>query len=223
MTADSDARHFNPESKRFNLMLDLRPRLAVAFLILLLMACQESPNPAAVHPTAQPSANPQPTEVLPGSELLPAAEAHPTATLPASLDPTAPVAVASGNPNLNLSDLQSLELLISNPYLNAQGESLTLQPVLKDANGQTLNAADFPLAWFSSRPADFAIDATGKVTALVDYGYSQITLRVPGTALEASQLVSVTIPTGSGGGSVSGGTTAGPTQEDVNGKIEFQF
>jgi hypothetical protein len=128
--------------------------------------------------------------------------------------------VAPGKPAQDLSLLKSLTVLASKVYLDKKGEVVNLQPVLKDAAGQPLNTVDFPLEWLSSRPADFAVDATGKVTALVEYGYSEITLRVPGTDLAVKQLLSVTELIGSSSG---GSSSFGPTQENVNGTIEFQF
>lgn len=166
-----------------------------------------SPEPG-VSPTAEPQSTPSPTPPTP------------TAIAP-SLSPDEPIAVSTGTPGQNLSVIQALGIEASKRFLDGKGETASLKAVLKDASGQALNPADFPLEWFSSRPADFAVDATGKVTALVDDGYTEISLRVTGSDLEARQLISVTAPVG--GTSSRNSNNAGPTQENVNGNIEFQF
>lgn len=130
------------------------------------------------------------------------------------------MAVSSGKPGQDLSQVKSLSLIASQRFLNASGETLQLTPVLKDAQGNTLTAADFPLEWRSSRPLDFGVNAEGKVTALVGSGYSNISLTLTGTTMSVVQLVSVA--SGEGGGSGSGQAKE-PTEENVNGEIKFQF
>lgn len=196
-------------------------------LSLGLTACVPPSTPAGPSPSASPalaaSASPNPSPSSgPSSGLGAVAGANPSAapTPTVSLNPSQPVAVAPGKPAQDLSLLKSLTVLASKVYLDKKGEVVNLQPVLKDAAGQPLNTVDFPLEWLSSRPADFAVDASGKVTALVEYGYSEITLRVPGTDLAVKQLLSVTELVGTSSG---GSGSVGPTQENVNGTIEFQF
>ncbi|MGV3526844.1 MAG: IPT/TIG domain-containing protein [Candidatus Sericytochromatia bacterium] len=84
--------------------------------------------------------------------------------------------------------------IVGKRYLEGKGESIQLNAVLKDAAGNMLNPADFPLDWLSSRPQDFWVDNTGKVVAQTDYGYSQVTVRVKGTDVAFQQLVSVSAP-----------------------------
>ena len=167
-----------------------------------------------------PSTNLLPTD---NHENLSGAIPNSIPTPQASQNPTQPVATSSGKPDQDLSLLKSLGILANKVYLDYKGEAIILKPLLKDAQGQLLNTSDFPLEWLSSRPADFAIDASGKVTALVEYGFSEITLRVPGTQLAVKQMLSVTENVGTGSGSGSGTGNSGPTQENVNGNIEFQF
>jgi hypothetical protein len=60
-------------------------------------------------------------------------------------------------------------------------------------------AGEIPLEWSSSRPQDFLVDAEGNVQALVDYGYSEIIVKIVGTNYEARTVVNVNLG-GSGGG-----------------------
>lgn len=84
--------------------------------------------------------------------------------------------------------------ILGKAFLEAEGQSTEFKAILKDADGQVLNSADFPLEWLSSRPQDFSIDNSGKVVALTDYGYTYVTVRVKGTDLEYRQLLSVNSP-----------------------------
>jgi hypothetical protein len=93
-------------------------------------------------------------------------------------------------------------------FLQAKGESSTFEVVLLDRAGQEIQAS-VPLNWQSSRPEDFSVNAQGLITALVDTGYSEITVRIPGTAFEARSVINVNSPgSGTGGGGGSGGGSA---------------
>lgn len=187
-------------------------------LLVFLGACQSAPSaqiatlpssaPTPV-PTASVMARPEPS-VQPQSTALPGGLPSPVST---------PVAVSSVQPQSPLAQLQSLQIQVNNPFLDGIGQSVKLNPLIKDLSGNLLAAELFPLEWYSSRPADFAVDGKGYVTALVEYGYSEITLKIPGTALSAKQLISVTTLTGTGGG----GAAAKATQEKISGSVKFEF
>jgi uncharacterized protein YjdB len=140
---------------------------------------------------------------------------------PHSNDPSSPLpandSLARTPTSSLLPQVQSVSLMVSKRYLDNKGESVQLTPVLKDTNGQILNAENYTLKWNSSRPADLIVDDNGMVTALVEYGYAEISLRISG--IEAKQLISVTTLVGS---SSSGGNTVLGT-ESIDGQIEFQF
>lgn len=86
---------------------------------------------------------------------------------------------------------------MSKRFLNAQGETASLQAVLLDAKGQTLDPKAFPLVWSSSRTSDFSVDQTGQAIALVEEGFSEISVQLQGTELTAKQLLSISVGNGS--------------------------
>lgn len=191
--------------------------------LLILFGCQTTPTPSPPFPISPSASASAPVITAPPKPLTPQApiaSAIPTTSPTLSApDPTQPIAVAPGQPGIDLSAISALELKVSNPYLDGMGETTQLQAVLKDRQGQALAPQKYPLEWLSSRPGDFSVDASGKVTALVEYGYSEITLKIAGTSLSAKQLLSVTTLTGSGGS----GSAAKPTQEKVSGSVKFEF
>jgi len=160
----------------------------------LLGACQAqstSPLPAPAplaSPVAMASPSPSPEEPEPEAtaSLLP----EPTATLP--------------------SELAELRLSPHNTrFLSAQGAQVSWQVEPLDAAGRLLTDS-VPLQWRSSRPQDFSVDAQGVLTALVETGYAEITVSIPGTSLLARSLIHVNPSAGSrrshhtGGGGQSG-------------------
>jgi hypothetical protein len=196
----------------------MHKKFSLFFLASCLLAC--TPQTPSVSSSPTPSSSIAPPEVgspAPQSTATPTAPITAPTTAPA-LSPSQPVAIATGKPGQDLSLIQSISIEASKRFLDGQGESVVLKPVLKDAAGQTLNSADFPLQWFSSRPTDFSVDASGKVTALVDYGYSMISLKIPGTNIEAQQQLSVNAIASSGGGSAPK-----PTRESISGSVKFDF
>ncbi len=188
------------------------------FSLSLLLGCGPSPNPPGIvpSPSASPSSTPAPAETpMPSATVLPSPSSSPVLTTP---NRSTPVALASGQPGVDLSILSSVELKVGNPFLDGMGETTLLQPLLKDKQGQPLDPFKYPLEWLSSRPSDFAIDASGKVTALVEYGFTTIYLKIPGTSLMAQQQISVNTLAATGGSSAPK-----PTRESIKGGVKFEF
>ena len=155
-----------------------------------------SPSPDAVAPTAQPN---------PSSSALPS--------------PSGAGASASPGTGEGAAAIEALRLETSTRFLSANGQRVQLN--VRDQNGQPI--APERLSFVSSRPQDLSVDAQGNVEARVNDGFSTITVRLKSSYLSAEQLFSVSSPLSGGGGGSSNNTPAGPTQENVNGQIEFQF
>lgn len=146
---------------------------------------------------------------------------------------TQPTPTASSTPgtgttnNINISQISRLELDAAQRFLSASGQSAKVTVRFIDANGNLLSLNNVPVSYTVSRPTDFRVSEDGTVTALVNEGFSDIIVTLPGSNLSAKQLFSVSSPSGGssggGGGSSSGNTNTQPTQENVNGQIEFQF
>lgn len=172
--------------------------LAGLGLCLCLWACA----PASVFtPSLGPSA---PSTVLPGKgpeQLLPT-------PLPTPLSGTGAAPQASAEP-VSVA-VAGLRFAAVDRFLDAAGERQRLQVVLLDVQGQPL-AVDLPLEWSSSRPQDIRVSSDGQIEALVDFGYSQIEVRLPGTDFVTGVLINVNNSglsaggSGSGNGSGSGG------------------
>lgn len=88
------------------------------------------------------------------------------------------------------SSVANLRLNAASRFLSAKGESLKLQVELFDAKGQIV-PEQAGLVWSSSRPQDFSVDPSGKVTALTEIGFSEIGVRLAGTELKASLIINV--------------------------------
>ncbi|PKL79305.1 MAG: hypothetical protein CVV27_02060 [Candidatus Melainabacteria bacterium HGW-Melainabacteria-1] len=156
-----------------------------------LPGASSTPNIAPASPDAtgsQPGANP-----TPGPDGLPQASPIPGSAVPGALPP-------------GLAGIRFLAGL--NRFLDDQGESVNLGVELLNAAGQVL-PGQVALEWSSSRPQDLIVDASGKVTALVDQGYTEIRVRVPGSSFEATTIINVNST--SGGNSGSSGQTGKAT------------
>lgn len=135
-----------------------------------------------------------PVNSQPGSSAPPAPGISP---IPATQPTVRPTPQPVAQPPVGLA---SLALAVPTRYLYAKGESVRLGVVLLDAAGRPLTpAGPLALEWSSSRPGDLSVDTGGTVTALVADGYSEISVRLGGTAFSAATLLSVT-DLASGGG-----------------------
>lgn len=168
-------------------------------------------------PSAQQTTVPVAQPVASTAPLKQDTPARPS-TVPAPTGPV-PVAVSSGQPGIDLTVLASLELQGATPYLNNVGQTTQLIPLLKSKTGETLDPVKYPLQWSSLRPADFSVDATGKVTALVENGYTIVYVQVPGTSLTAQYQLSITTVESGG----SGASSAKPSSEKISGSVKFEF
>lgn len=182
-------------------MFKSRHSLALALSLCLTACAPQAASPLA-NPTAPvPSATPVSTS-LPGSP--PGSLPQPDASSTPVLTPT-PSPTVSASPGLpaNLAGIRFGEL---DRFLGYEGESTRFAVIALDGEGRPLDTV-LPLEWSSSRPQDFSVDATGKLTALVRSGYSEIVVRVPGTAYEIRTIVNVSTGSSSGGG---GGSASAP-------------
>lgn len=159
--------------------------LAAGLGISLLLAC--SPTPSTPQPTVP--ANPTPT----AEPLAPAEEPSPAPT--PQPEPTAePVPAQTPDP---LAQIVSLEFTLGEQrFFNRIGEVRTLTFRALDAQGQEVPIQANQLEWSTSRPQDIPVTETGEATAVGDYGYSEITIKVPGSDIQAS--VRMTISDGEG-------------------------
>lgn len=185
------------------------PRLLAFFALLGLVACTPS-APLPSEPTL-PISSPQPAPSGGSPTPSPASSsATPMASPSASALPPAP----------GTRTIQALKLEGSR-FLNASGQRITLS--VRDQDGTVI--APEQLRFVSSRPQDLRVDAQGQVQALVDNGFSTITISLLGSDLQIEQLFSVASPSSSwsGGGGGGGGGGSAPTQENVSGQVAFQF
>lgn len=98
----------------------------------------------------------------------------------------------------------------NNRFLNQKGSTTTFAIEFIDSSGKTIAVNNAPLEWTSSRPQDFSVDSNGKLTALVEVGFSTIEVRVKGTQLDARSVINVASGS-SGGGGGGGGSSTSPT------------
>jgi len=166
-------------------------------LSLSLLAC--SPEASAPQPTPPvtsapvASAEPEPATVASPEPTAPEASAEP-APPPTSATP-APTPEPTPAPTANpLAQVASLSFTTTNRFLNSVGETRELTFQALDAAGQALTIAATALEWLSSRPQDVTVSDAGVVTALQGYGSSDITVRVPGTEIQAQIRISVSDP-----------------------------
>ncbi|PIQ24624.1 hypothetical protein COW36_11445 [bacterium (Candidatus Blackallbacteria) CG17_big_fil_post_rev_8_21_14_2_50_48_46] len=115
-------------------------------------------------------------------------------------EPETPQSTASTEPKTKvfhaspelIASVNALKISVSSRFLSGIGDSRQITITALDANGQPLDISNLPLEYHSSRPQDFQITPQGQLTALVDFGYSEIQVTLPGTSASASLLFSVT-------------------------------
>ena len=162
---------------------------------------------ASALPSATPgaSANPSDNTGSASTPLTPNASATPSANASA---PVNGGVNTGGSVNVSLpANLSSIRFATIDRFLDAKGEATRYQVELVDSLGNLI-PVEVPLEWSSSRLQDFSVDANGNIKALVDFGYSTIEVKIPGTAFEARTVVNVTSPS-SGGGSGGGSGASG--------------
>ncbi|MGV3526504.1 MAG: hypothetical protein ACO1RX_19960 [Candidatus Sericytochromatia bacterium] len=174
----------------------------------LLAACQAAPPTGNISAqpsvSADPVASPRPVP----STAPPSPAVEPSPSVGPSVTPS--VTPTNAPPLLVPAHLASIRFSPDSPrFFTAAGETASLQIELRDAAGQPVSGSA-PLEWTSSRPDDFGVDATGRVTALRDQGFSEIGVRVAGTDLRARLLLSVSSNDSGGGGGSSGGDSSAP-------------
>ena len=165
--------------------------LTILSLALLLSACQTNNFPVTT-PSTTPSAAPtavaeiDPND-LPGSQPTPQPNATATPAPAAS-----PTPLPEPTPTASLpAGLSAIRLTADNRHFSSKGETTHMHVTLLDAQGREIQGS-VPLSWSSTAPDSFSVDASGQVTALVNYGYADIVVLVPGTNLSAKLLVSAT-------------------------------
>ncbi|MEZ0371764.1 MAG: IPT/TIG domain-containing protein [Candidatus Sericytochromatia bacterium] len=159
-------------------------------LALLLASCVSVPTGQGAPATAPGQTD---TPATLGSSSRP--ELHATPAPPGSdssaTPASAPMQASPSSPTLP-AGLAQILIRESGRFLAGKGASTQLQVDFLDADGQTLQVGNLPLEWSSSRPQDIQVDQTGKVTALVDEGFSSIRVRILTGELTAEQLISAT-------------------------------
>ncbi len=207
--------------------------------LLLLLNLLALPGCTPAQNAMPPTANPPLASALPTSVASPTPSESSSVTPPDTPDAQAtPSPNTSPSPNtgittggsvntgtassIDLSQISQLELEAAQRFLSASGQSSKVSVRFKDATGNLLSLSNVSVNYSSSRPQDFRVSEDGTVTALVDEGFSDIIVTLPGSSLSAKQLFSVSSPTGGSSGG-SSNTNKQPTQENVNGQIEFQF
>ena len=194
--------------------------------LLMMVACQPSGTPTqttpspgtstepSVNPSAQPgtqpSGSPTPTGGSPGATPTP----EPVAS------GTIPITAPSGTPVVDFASIASIEIKAGNRFLNGgKGSTTQIEVILRDKDGKIVTIDASLLEWVNSRPTNFSIDAKGLVTALLDEGYTTITVTEPKSGKSASIQISISDPTtgssGGGGGGGGGGSTSTPTPTPV--------
>jgi hypothetical protein len=209
--------------------------ILLSALLLALAGCSAMPNtPQTTAPNTDSTSNtatsgpgtPSPSSSstsspAPGSNIAPLTP--PDSSVDAGVGgATDAPPLPEGSNAVDLSNISQVVVGIGNRFFSARGESRPLQVQLKDARGQVIAPAGVTYSYVSSRPQDFSVDATGQVVAQVSEGFSSITVRLNGSDKQATQLVSVSNAASGGGGGGSNASSA-PTEEKVNGQVEFQF
>lgn len=182
--------------------------LGIGLALSLLTACPSQPLATGAIPQASSSPselpgvsvspgpqsgeleNPVPAEsALPGASPLPSASSSPA---------------GGGSATIKLPEnLSSIRFASVDRFLDQQGETTHIRVELLDQLGQLI-PINVPFAWTSSRSQDFSVDAEGNVTALVEFGYSTIEARIPGTSFRASSVINVNSADSGSGGSAAG-------------------
>lgn len=184
-------------------------RLSLAFTTLLVLsACpapvQESPqNNHNTSSSALSAAEEGESKGPPHSPEFPASDSptSPTPEIPGGTVQPQPSALAPALPP----ELARLQLVATDRFLEAKGESTRLEVRYLNAQGEPLDL-DLPIEWVSSRPQDFSIDPSGLAQALVDFGFAEITAQIPNSAFKTKLVLNVTatfLSSGGGGGGTS--------------------
>jgi len=216
----------------------MRAFMAASLLTGLLSACQVGlafrllPNPPAAGTTNSspsdpmlPSAPPSVTKVsLPLESVKDLPSELPLTTLVTELPS-------------RFEKVHRLVLEYEERQFNAPGQSLQLRVLLLDVDGNLLDFSKLPLRFSSSDSLVFSVDASGKVTAMANDGFSMIEAQLEGTDLKVTQVFKVQkfdggssnssssggSGGGGGGGDAGGGGNEEPLLEDVSGDVIFQF
>jgi hypothetical protein len=168
----------------------LKPALMLSFSLVALAACQPLATTPVPVPSAVVSSTPQPVTTPDTPAVGPVASASPSAAAtPAPLPTSNPAAAAQAS--VTLPDGSRLDISLPNRFFEDQGQTLQVSVKLFDAEGRELPLTGRKLVFSSSRPQDFSISEQGLITALTDIGFSEIQVRLEGTNLFASQLLSV--------------------------------
>jgi hypothetical protein len=183
--------------------MPIRPIVPVFALTFSLFACTTTPNTnlTGTSPQAVVTPTPSPSSTPGGDEPTPAV-VSPTPTVSGApvLSPDVPLPVG----------LASIRIAVTERFLNGRGETTRLLVTGLDAQGNPLTGA-LPLSFSQNRPDDFSISPDGVVTALKDFGFSEVLIRVVGTDIVARMTLSVSLPsTYSGGSGNSSGGGAAP-------------
>jgi len=179
-----------------------KPLYVSIFCAILLAACQppstNTAQPPSINPETSSETKPNDSSASSGStDSQPGANPRPGSD---GLPQAFPDFTGSGTLPPGLAEIRFLDGL--NRFLDGQGASVRLGVELRDAAGQVL-PGQVALTWTSSRPESLSVDATGQVTALVDHGYTEIRVRVPGSSFEAATIINVN-STSAGSSSSSG-------------------
>ena len=197
--------------------------------MFILTACPPPNDTTVPLPSSEPLASPSPNtnpSPLPSSTPKPSTNPETPIQTP---DPTAsgtlPNTTPSGAPEVDVAQIASIEISATNRFLNTgKGAKTQITALLKDSDGNTVSLKDAVLEWTSSRPSDFGIDANGLATALVDEGFTVITVTETRSGVSASIQLSVSDSSqssGGGGGGGGGGKTTTPSLENLALNLRF--
>lgn len=161
--------------------------LPVLSSLFSLAACTATPqNTPSIPPTSSPTSSPSTTVASPITS------SPPPASVSSPVPPSTPSSLLPPN-------LATIEARVDNRFLNKRGESTQIIVTAQDAQGQAINIP-LPLSFRLSRPEDFSISPEGVITALKDFGFSDVLVEVQGTDLQARLNVSVSLPTSNSDG-----------------------
>lgn len=187
-------------------------------LSVLLISCGPAPVSSRTVPTPKTIQSPKTSSPPTGSSTPISNPESVTAPVPSNNSPQEP------STPMNLPDGSQLRISLANRFFTQAGQRAQLQVSLVDSQGQPLPINSQLLRFVSSCPQDFSVDANGMVTALVDQGFSEISVQLEKTALKATLLVSVNAvyyaSGGSGGGSGGGGQSI--PSEAISLDVEFE-
>lgn len=217
----------------------MKTLLACCLFLLGFPACTLSPSLSPqidVLKPVQTAANPLPPN--PDDKQVPATQTPSVkeplvSESPALSEPVSEASSAPVDESLPGPFQAVTQLVIDMPsnYLPSDAQALQLRVLLKDRQGKSLFLANPPFEYQSSHPQTISVSATGELTALQPFGFSEISVSLKGTALSAKASFSISqAGQGSGGGGGGGSSPpAGPSAEPkpatekVQARIKFQF